>query len=408
MKRFWLGSAAPVGVALAALGGFAAPAAADGIELGLRGYMNTFFSVAGIDNGGGNADALALIGPDPREFNSTGLYSDGEIHFRGSYIADNGIAFGVRVELEASSEVNNDDSGAGDEIDERYIFVEGSFGRIEAGSTNTAAYQMHVAAPFVGVPVNSGWFTAFIPDTAGMYSGFNTPEYGTYLDYGNDENSLTYYTPRIWGFQLGLSYTPSVVDNGDGKNFPVEADKTEEFYNGLSVGLNYVEDWNGLGVMASAGYRRATTPDDLADFLDSIGIDAGNVEMVSAGLQLSYAGFALGGSYANQLSGPNFGVITTEGQSWDVGLSYTYGPWQVGATWMQSRIEGFYDNPILSAIEGVDTSGDSRVRVGSLGVSYDIGPGIQLSGTLMWARYDTEFGYEVEGVAGIVGTSLRF
>jgi len=403
MKRHLLG-----GTALAALAMTGGEAAADGIELGLRGYMHGYFSVAGIDNGGGNADILALAGPDPREFNATGLFSDGEVQFRGSYTADNGIAFGVRVELEALSGVNNDDNPGGDAVDERYIFVEGTFGRIEAGSTNTAAYQMHVAAPYVGIPINSGWFTVFVPGTLGLYNSFNTTQVSTYLDYGNDENTLSYYTPRIRGFQLGLSYSPSVVDNGDGKNFPVEADLNQDFNNGFAVGLNYVEDFDGLGVMAAAGYRHATTPDDLDDFLESLGIDGGNVQMLSFGLQLSYGGFALGGSYASQLSGPNFGVVTTEGQSWDLGISYSQGPWHVGATWFQSRVEGFYNSPALSALEGVDVTGDSKVRVASLGVAYDLGPGIEVSGNLLWASYDTEFGYEVDGVAGVIGTRFSF
>ncbi len=406
MKQKLLSSSALAAATLLGLSG--GQAAADGIEIQIRGFLNTYFSAAGIDNGGGNADALALIGPDPRDFNSTGVFSDGEIQFRGSYTADNGITFGVRVELEAGSP-SGDANNSDDTIDERFIFVQGDFGRIEAGSTNTAAYKMHVAAPFVGVPINSGWFTAFIPGTVGLYNSYLTPQVSTYLDYGNDENTISYYTPRFAGFQLGLSYSPSVVDTGDGKDFPVEADRNDDFYNGFAVGLNYVQDFNGFGVSASAGYRRASTPKDLNDFLDlGLGIDGGDVQMVCFGLQLSYGGFMVGGSYANQMSGPNFGLITTEGQSWDVGASYSYGPWHVGATYFHSKVEGYYNTASMSAFIGVDTTGDSKVQAATLGLAYDLGPGIELSGTLMWASYDTEFGYTVDGVAGILGTKFSF
>ena len=44
-----------------------APPADAKIELGLSGYMNTYFSVASIDEGAN----------DPQDFNPTGLFSDG-------------------------------------------------------------------------------------------------------------------------------------------------------------------------------------------------------------------------------------------------------------------------------------------------------------------------------------------
>lgn len=391
MKKVLYGTTALVAAGVLGAGS----AAADGISMGIGGYMNTYFSVGGIDEG---------TAAKSDDYNSTGLFSDGEIHFKGEYKHDNGITFGVNVQLEDFGTANT-----GDTIDEKYIEVKGDFGRIVAGSENSAAYIMHYAAPSVGLPINSGWVTVFVPTPTGMSGIFRSPTGSTYLDFGNDENVITYYTPRFAGFQIGVTYAPSVVGNGDGKNFPVEADRNDDFYNGFAVGLNYVQDFNGFGVSASAGYRRATTPKDLEDFLDSgLGIDAGDVQMVSFGLQLSYAGFTLGGSYANQISGPNFGLVTTEGQSWDVGLSYAYGPWHVGATYFHSTVEGYYNTASMSAFVGLDTTGDSTIQAASLGVAYDIGPGLQLSANLLWADYDTEFGYTNEGVVGIVGTKFSF
>jgi hypothetical protein len=88
MKKALFGS-----TALVAAGAMAATSAVaeEGIKLGLGGYYNTFFWVGDYDEDGG----------DPRDLGSTGLFADGEVHFKGKTTLDNGITFGVQIELEA-------------------------------------------------------------------------------------------------------------------------------------------------------------------------------------------------------------------------------------------------------------------------------------------------------------------
>lgn len=373
MKKVLYGTTALVAAGVLSAG----TASADGISMSVGGYFHTFFSVGDIDNGSA----------DNADYNSTGLFSDGEIYFNGEYKHDNGITFGVTVQLEAQSQ------GAGDQIDENWIYVKGDFGLIEAGSRNSAAYRMHYAAPNVGIPINSGWVTVFIPQGSGITGVFRGPTGSTYLDYGNDENSISYYTPRFSGFQLGLTYTPSVVGGGEGKNYPVEANKETEYHNGFGVGVNFVEDFNGFGVALSAGYRRASA----SDAADAAGYD--DYQAISFGANLSYAGFTVGGSYANELDGaPSHAMAgSTEGESFDVGVSYATGPWSVGLTWFEGKSEGAFADPGeqgLSAIQG--------------GVAYQVGPGIRARGGVMWAEWNPENGTTQSGVIGAVGLSFSF
>jgi hypothetical protein len=380
--------------ALVAAGVMGAGSADAKISLGLGGYMNTFFSVASINE----SDTST------QDYNPTGVFSDGEVHFKGEYKHDNGITFGANVQLEMFGTANT-----GDTIDEKYAYVDGDFGRIVAGSENSAAYIMHYAAPNVGLPVNSGWQTVFIPIPSGMAGVNRSPLGSTYLDYGNDDNTLTYYTPRFWGFQVGLSYTPSVVGNGDGKNFPVEADTETEYNNGFAVGVNYVEDFNGFGVAISGGYRYATVGDSLNDPPSGTGAD--DYQSVSAGLNLSYAGFTIGGSYGNEIEGkqvcpPNGGnngtctagvVSSTEGFAWDVGVSYEFGPWAFGVTYFHGQDEGLLadkDQDELDSVTG--------------GVSYALGPGISARAGVMWTDWQQESGDNQSGIAGAVGLSFSF
>ena len=185
---------------------------------------------------------------------------------------------------------------------------------------------------------------------------------------------ITYYTPRFWGFQLGLTYAPSVVGNGDGKNFPVEADTETEYNNGFAVGVNYVEDFNGFGVAISGGWRYAQVDDAISD----CGLD--DYQAISAGLNLSYAGFTIGGSYANEYDGMVTGdaidgFVSTEGQSWDVGVDLRPRPLDLRPDLLPRR----------SRETRSRTPARTRCRRSRAACTTPSGPGITLSGGVMWA-----------------------
>ena len=190
MKKTLFGTTALIAASIA-MSGTAAAQNDGGIELGVGGYMNNFFAVGDVE-----ADVPTGNTESNGDYNETGHFSDGEIHFTGEYTLDNGLTVGAQVELEAFA--------SGDQIDENYAYLEGSFGRVQLGSENTAAYLMQYAAPNVGVPVNSGWVTSFVAPAAGYNSSvFRHPGGSTFGDFGNDENTVTYFTPRFAGFQVG-------------------------------------------------------------------------------------------------------------------------------------------------------------------------------------------------------------
>ena len=78
--------------ALVAAGTLAAtPAVAEeGISLGVGGYWNSFFAFGDYSEGDS----------DPRDLGNTGIFNEGEVHFKGKTTLDNGITFGVQIELE--------------------------------------------------------------------------------------------------------------------------------------------------------------------------------------------------------------------------------------------------------------------------------------------------------------------
>ena len=421
MRRLLFGT-----TALATAGMLAAPSAfaEDGIKLGLGGYMNNYFGVGDVED-------------DGNDFNETALFSDGEVWFTGETTLDNGLSFGVNIQLESFS--------SGDQIDENFGYIEGGFGRFQFGSENTAAYLMQFAAPSVGVPLNSGWITVFVPQPAGHDAGFRSPGLSTFIDTGNDENTLTYFTPRLFGFQLGLSYQPTLNFTGDGANFPAPADTDSDYHDGVSIGVNFVESFGGVDLAVAGGYRRASGPDDAITAIDPSNtattngaatkvftVDRGDINQVSGGINIGFAGVTIGGSVAAELDGrvtpntssfdntvlgapatlnspfpantfvttPNSftsGADSSEGWAWDAGISYTTGPWSFGGTYFFGSVEGDLqngDNDRVHAVEG--------------GVEYAVGPGITTSLSGLYADWDGETGADNSGYAGVVGIKFGF
>ncbi|MEM7171739.1 MAG: porin, partial [Pseudomonadota bacterium] len=341
MKKALYGS-----TALVAAGAFGAvPAAAEeGVTVGVSGYLNTMFGVLNVDD-----DAQSATVGTPRDFGNTAQITDGEVHFKGKTTLDNGITFGVQIELESQA--------TGDQIDENYAFVEGSFGRFVIGGENQAAYQMHYAAPSVGQPLNSGWQTAWIPAPQGVVdatgavvsfaTGFRRPSLSTYVDFGNDEHSITYYTPRFSGFQFGASYAPAVAGTGDGQNRP--ANKNAQLHDMWAVGANYVQSFDGIDVAVSGGLAGASSTN---------GSGADDPLVYSVGVNLGFGGFTVGGSWAQEDSD-----TAQNGWGASAGVSYATGPWSVG-------IDGF-----LSETDGTGAD-DQNLTSAQIGVGYQVGPGI--------------------------------
>ena len=339
------------------------------LRLDVRGFRNEYFAIGNIEN-------------DAVDYNNTGHFSDGEVQFRGETTLDNGISVGVQVELEART--------SGDAIDENYAFIHGSFGRIVLGSENTAPYQgfWSVTAPNVGVPINSGWITAFIPPAAGSTALFNRPSLTTNVDITNDENIISYYTPRFNGFQLSGSYVPTVTGGGDGKNFPVQADTDTERNNGFAVGLHYTQSFNALD-FSWAGAFNWLGECDGAVCADGGGND--DITQFKSGINFGYAGFSVGGSFGYESSDR-----ATEGWSADAGISYSTGPWGVSVTAMRTEVEG-------------TAGGGEDELLAVLGaVSYALGPGISVSSTIMYGDWDDEAGGDSEGIMLISGISISY
>ena len=367
MKKYLLGTTALATAGLIA--GMAGDAAADSrIKVGVHGYHQQWGVYLNDDIDTRNDDGSTTkikTSPVDQKHNS-------EICFTGESTLDNGITFGLNVQLEANTE--------GDQIDESYLYVQSdSMGRIIVGDENNAGYLLHVTAPDGGISIDSGDMISdtFWADTYGG-SSFNTSLATTNLRFNdNDSGKFTYISPRFAGFQLGASYIPQFEPGGGDDNDPIyksrgtNTDDKETQNEGYAVGANFKEDFGGFGVQASLGYLGANTSDN-------------PLSAANGGAQFSFAGFTVGGAYVKAFGGSrtlndNGQEITEfDGDGWTAGGAYEIGPYKIGIT---------YQRGVNSGFKGAD-GGDVRLDQANLGGPYQFGPGIRLVGGFF--AYDSD------------------
>ena len=369
MKKVLMGTTAIGAVAL-----MAGPAAAqDGkISLGVGGYYENFFTFVEQDFDSTNSDGVggATLDNDYNQFN---VRQEGEIHFTGETTLDNGLTVGFQVQLEA---VTQDD-----QIDETFLYFEGSWGRLVMGSENSAPYLMQYIAPSAGLGLND-------PNIA-PYQDVSDAGTSTLLNTVSDANKITYFTPRFAGFQLGASYTPNIDERGgDRQSSGLNTDEDlDEYNNFFGAGANFVESFNGIDVAIAGGIEYGqeeendpTTP-EIDDFLG-----------FSGGVNVGFAGFTVGGSVLHSNGG-----LDDDGDVlvWDVGVTYGQGPWEVGATYLNGETE--------------TAGGDDQLHRVELGANYRLSPGVRVIGALQYTDDEDASTDRAEDAFGvIIGTRLDF
>jgi predicted porin len=323
-------------------------------------------------------------------------HSDSEIWFGGRTTLANGITIGFDVQLEANT--------ASDVIDESYLFIDGAFGRLVIGSENNAPYIMHYGAPSAGKSygvLESGaadWIqrptnVAFIDTTAQrLVSASPTSDRtsGGMTGVGDDQQRVTYYTPRFFGFQGGITYTPS---NGEDATAMAVNDKSVYRTNEIAGAINYVNTFSGFMVAASAGisYWPSVSGAAASSALSD------SITDYAFGLNVGFMGFVVGGAYRRYDAGD---LNVNDGYAYNVGVTYTTGPIAVGLAWHHSKAEGT-----------TSVSASDEVDLVMFSAAYTLGPGVDLIGSIFWMDYSDETSLQVNnnnGVGVVAGVRLSF
>ena len=365
MKKVLLGTSA---IALASA--YATSAGAAEWEMKVGGYMEQHLAFAASDVSGFTGD----------DFDGVDSKQDAEIHFKPSITLDNGLKIGAVVELEAFQN--------GDQIDESYLFIKGSFGEILLGSENSAGYKMTYGAPDVSfVGVNSNSLASFVPYSGALANDNNgdgdTADAGetinvgddlfratlgsTYIENGgnNDAQRITYFTPRFAGFQLGVSYAR---DGNQDSNGQVNLNGNA-LNNIVDIGANYVNSFGGFDVALSGRWGIASSD-----------VVQNNPQIWGAGINLGFSGVTIGGSFAEQNNAADF-----DGRSFDAGISYNTGPWGFSFTYFNG--ENVDDENAANPL-----GNDESLQLFLLAARYKLAKGVAVSAFGAYVDFDEEQG----------------
>lgn len=256
---------------------------------------------------------MGIAGGDLYANDDAQFFSDFTLTFEGTGGTDNGLTFGMVVELVKADgpTVVNGDIGT----DSEEVFIEGTFGRLSLGSIDGAYYTR------VG-EVNLG---ASLADDETSHAGYFA---GDALDGSEDAQILRYdYTAGAFGLSLSLEQD----DDGAGD---------DDIW---GLGLSYGMETGGIGLGFGLGYQ-TNSEDDLAGA--SVTADFGNG--LQAAVTLAEFDAAAGNDYTHV----------------GVGLGYSTGAVSVSANYGQFDYDGAPDEDGFGLTAAYDLGGGASINAG--------------------------------------------
>jgi len=191
--------------AVCAVGGLtiATAEAASKPKLGISGYYELFMGAADTDRSG-SSTVPAVTSSGTPTYGGVGdgtfnIIHYGEIRFRARGQTDAGMKWEVYFE-----DVKNDADidGKKASTDEANIALSGSWGKLELGGQDGATDRVYYGAEKL-MHHSPGMIDAFA-NTSGL-ADEKMSSHDT-----SDDSKITYWTPKISGFQAGYSYVPNI------------------------------------------------------------------------------------------------------------------------------------------------------------------------------------------------------
>jgi len=361
MKKLLLATVAVSGLAMAA-----APAHAE-IELELGGYFKGYLASVNQDETAGTD----VVGVD--------IIRDTKLFVGGETTLDNGLTVGAHIELNVDANDGNDTAY------ETYAYFSGNWGRVNFGAEDGSAYLLQVATPSADSNIDGiRQFVSPFVNTGNLTTSGANMDYAMDPTFKNDK--LSYLSPIMNGFQVGLSFTPD--SSGAATSFSVDTDTNasgtiQETY---EIAARYEGQFQNVGVIAGAGYTlgseegNSTTTDDRQTW--------------NVGLDLDIAAFGVGVSYSVDNNGLD-GAANDDEDTLVIGADYTTGPFKIGASYFDRNNNGGVDSVDVQRYTG--------------GVVYNYGPGMSFRGSVQYVdQNNTAPTTDANGTAFILGTQVNF
>jgi Gram-negative porin len=426
MRKLLLTSAAVIGAAVGLAGVAQAqapgatpvftypvtPASPNTFKVHLDGRLNWYAGVKGTssDNAGGNK--------------TTNYDFQGYIRLYPGFdaVAANGLKYGVSAEIRmpgAGGGVAGTSPGSTSGLET--LYWRRAYGYVGTDQIGTFRFGM---GDSVQTLFQTGTFEGFNDgawngDAPGFAPGSTQPSF-PWADTGTlyTSNKLVYLSPKFSGFQFGAGFAPNTENlwnspgcgsaagaGGLGCNTLTSQDVLPSYArpkNTADVGVIYTDSFGGFGINTSLTYLGSGTVDNTYSGLATV-TNYQNYSVGAAGLELSYAGFTVGGHITGGQLNYDYGLMPRGGRqgfAWMVGTQYETGPFVVGASYFQYQMAGAWTPTTGDSGNGALAVGRTETDAGfAAGGTYTVAPGMALYLSYLYGQRH-QIGYDfVTGTA---------
>jgi hypothetical protein len=315
---------------------------------------------------GGDGGATLYDGHQPGGLGRDGLTASGEANAKLERIFDNGWTVGARASFEVWHDTLSGDNYGDDFFQKAYGFVQTKYGRVEIGQQDGAAYKLANTGPVVAeAPAIDDANVSFFKVPGGAaFTDFFDVRTGVFAS--QNFAKISYYTPRLFGIELGGSYTPHMAKDGlpfisAGRHV---ADRQDNIFEGAA---NYEGHFGGLTLDGYAGLALAHNAARTFGHGDLYDWAVGG----EADYDFGEETLALGGAY-HQSNGYGFesGDAFARGNTHAVHLSSTLtrGPWSFGLEYSDGIAGAEFAQPHLDA-KGYEAA-----------IGYEVNSNLQVTG----------------------------
>jgi hypothetical protein len=335
--------------------------------------------------GGAFFDAHQSAGPAYGSYDFARTSGEARGNIRAQRIFDNGLIIGAGGDFLLYHDKLSGDLYGDDFVEKAFLFAQTGFGRVEIGEDDGAGYTLGLTGPVTNPEVTlENRNISLFHDPVADENFARIFEAVTAVQSTSNFAKITYLTPRLFGIQIGASFTPQTVRSplpftGNPSNL---ADSQHDIW---EIAAGYTGYVSNVALGLSAAYAHGSLQNGVAgaDGLYDWALGA------QAATMLSDVRLSLGGGYRET----NAYLLETQsvlahGGTHTGHLSATaeWNRWIAGVEYSLSEIAG----PVDFDIEGYQVS-----------AGYRLNDNLQLTAGWQWYDYRRNFGTFYNGRATI-------